>query len=487
LSKFDCKNTRVFISISLIISLIGVHPFLLLAQDSIQSESSQIVIGEETSPSREDNLDKSKAFTELRDKINSARSNLSNSVVDTSLLEQHLAEVSDEITTLEEQISAIDSQLSNAKTNIKNLGKEIQSLEDDLDSLRESIILIENEIDTQVETLQELLLMIFFENEQTGFFDADDLQTIKLLLGDENVNQMIERAEGLTLLEYALQNLLDELQSSKLRLETQKLATQQKTMDLKQQREDLKDVEINFALQKASKETILEQTKGEEEIYRSLINNAKEEQIRIRRDINELVGDYTKYKVRFEKEGFGDENLGVSISDDKLAWPVPPNIGISAYYRDPSYKAAIGIEHNAIDIRAAQNSDLRSAADGVVLKVKGGEGLDYHYVIIGHNNGVMTLYGHLYEIFVQEGDNVLMGDLIGRTGAMPGTRGAGWLTTGPHLHFEVFLNGVHVDPLLYLDLAKIDQEYLPSEFRSLVPVKKDEDDIAEILQDTDEN
>jgi len=471
------KNLLKVSSFGLVLLLLS-GPFngpVSLAQDSIQADSTEIVIGDQKSQSEENNLEESKAFTKLRDDINSARSTLSNSVVDTSLLEQRLSEVSDEITTLEDQIGQIDKQLKSAKENIKSLGQDIRDNEASIDELMDNIELIQLEISKQLSTLRELLLMIFFENEQTGFFDADDLQTIKLLLGDENVNQVIERAEGLTLLEYALNSLIDELEQNKIKLEEEKSSFQKKNMQLKLMREDLKDTEVNFALQKAAKETVLEQTKGEEKIYQSLIRNAREEQIRIRNDINQLVGDYAKYKIRFAQKGFGDENLGASLSSDKLSWPVDPYLGISAYYRDPTYKAALGIEHNAIDIRSPQNSDLRSAADGVVLKVKGGEGLDYHYVIIGHNNGVMTLYGHMYEIFVEEGDNVINGDLIGRTGAMPGTRGAGWLTTGPHLHFEVFLNGIHVDPLLFMDLTKIDPKYLPAEFRNLIPEEVESD------------
>lgn len=71
--------------------------------------------------------------------------------------------------------------------------------------------------------------------------------------------------------------------------------------------------------------------------------------------------------------------------------------------------------------------------------------------MIIHANGLSTVYGHVNKIFVSEGDFVVQGDPIGASGAMPGTCGSGPFTTGPHMHFEVRLNGIPVDPLGYLN------------------------------------
>jgi len=65
------------------------------------------------------------------------------------------------------------------------------------------------------------------------------------------------------------------------------------------------------------------------------------------------------------------------------------------------------------------------------------------YVVIEHGNGYQTLYAHLSKVSVSVGERVSQGELIGyggRTG----------YATGPHLHFEVYVNGAVVDPLAYL-------------------------------------
>lgn len=98
--------------------------------------------------------------------------------------------------------------------------------------------------------------------------------------------------------------------------------------------------------------------------------------------------------------------------------------------------------HDGVDFGAPSGMPVRAAAAGTVVSaaVRGGYG---NATIIDHGGGLATLYAHQSEMFVTAGTPVAAGQVIGAVGSTG-------FSTGPHLHFEVRLAGVPVDPLLYL-------------------------------------
>ncbi len=136
-----------------------------------------------------------------------------------------------------------------------------------------------------------------------------------------------------------------------------------------------------------------------------------------------------------------------------FVWPVEPLLGISATFDDDGYEERFGMPHKAIDIPVAQGSVVTAAADGVIAKVSD-NGLGFNSIVIRHASGYATLYGHVSAFLAEEGQEVRVGDPIALSGGRPGTAGAGNLTTGAHLHFEVIKDGAQTDPLPLLEAPR---------------------------------
>ncbi|MDQ3106759.1 MAG: M23 family metallopeptidase, partial [Actinomycetota bacterium] len=124
-----------------------------------------------------------------------------------------------------------------------------------------------------------------------------------------------------------------------------------------------------------------------------------------------------------------------------LASPVPGALA-SAFGPRPHPIFGTVRNHTGIDLTAGQGTPVKAADAGtvVVAGARGGYGTT---VIIDHGNSLATLYGHLSRASVTEGATVARGQVIGAAGS------TGY-STGPHLHFEVRVNGNPVDPLRYL-------------------------------------
>lgn len=135
----------------------------------------------------------------------------------------------------------------------------------------------------------------------------------------------------------------------------------------------------------------------------------------------------------------------------KMAFPLSIPPVITAHFLDPEYKKAFGRDHFGTDFAAPQGTPILAPMDGVIKKVAQ-NGYAYSYLIIDHGNDLFTLYGHISDVTVSEGDSVVQGQEIAKTGGTPGMPGSGFFTTGPHLHFEVFTGGKHVDAEKWLDL-----------------------------------
>jgi murein DD-endopeptidase MepM/ murein hydrolase activator NlpD len=106
--------------------------------------------------------------------------------------------------------------------------------------------------------------------------------------------------------------------------------------------------------------------------------------------------------------------------------------------------------HSGADIRGKHGTPVLAAGAGTVIcaEVKGGYG---NVIFVDHGNGLVTRYGHLQRFKVKKGDVVTAGQLIGQVGSTG-------RTTGPHLHFEVRIDGNPVDPGTALLVAQLERE-----------------------------
>ena len=144
----------------------------------------------------------------------------------------------------------------------------------------------------------------------------------------------------------------------------------------------------------------------------------------------------------YEKSDSAVAVMGSLGTNENIITPVHGKITSPYGYRTNPISGKYGL-HTGVDIAAKEGTSIVAAYNGVIKETGYGEKKG-NFVLMEHPDGTETLYCHCSEILVTEGSVIRAGEAIALIG------NTGW-STGPHLHFEIHINGSAVDPLDYLE------------------------------------
>ncbi len=390
-------------------------------------------------------------------------------------LEKKVHDSRKEVTTLQQQVENINTLIGDMLAKIEATKIQIAAHENAVVATGQDIKNQEALLAGQASSLSVTLTAYYLQNHKFFELEGNNPLLLAFLASDESTGEILKKSEYLVFLKNATQDLSREIMKHKDSLGLKKASLEKSTRTLNDLRVVLASEVRTLNDAQAARTEVLAEAKGRKVIYETLLEFTQKEEEQVSTQMERLKENYSFFQTKLAelKNNPAAKNINFNVTagsvgtvlagKEPLAWPVPPNSGISAFFHDESYKKALGVQHNAVDIRITHGSKVVAAADGIVTKVAD-NGMAYSYIIIAHPDNLVTLYGHMSEMMVNDGELVRQGQIIGLSGGTPGTKGAGWLTTGAHLHFEVFKNFQHVDPLDYLPLAFVPVASLPEKY-----------------------
>jgi len=227
---------------------------------------------------------------------------------------------------------------------------------------------------------------------------------------------------------------------------------------LRQDRDEVRALDGRLQAQQAEQAVLLEQQEDEQ---------AQLEQTR--RAQQDALAYYAQLEAQFERQRqeleaekaridalvsqlqaqYGGQARVLGGGSGRFSWPergpITQGFGCTDFLAEP-YDPSCPTRHfhTGLDIACSFGTPIAAADAGVVSYVNYGWGGGYgNFVLITHGNGFATLYAHLSAIAVTAGQGVVRGQVIGAEGSTG-------FSTGPHLHFEIRLNGAYQNPLSYL-------------------------------------
>ncbi|MDD2487813.1 MAG: peptidoglycan DD-metalloendopeptidase family protein [Candidatus Gracilibacteria bacterium] len=404
--------------------------------------------------------------------------------------------------TLKNTIRQLDSDIEDTQKSITVMQQEIAMKNQKIIDITKKIEELDGKILENKKSILKYLSYIYSKGDLV-YGDENNIDVIKsIVLNDGNLSDIINDINFKSLIELSGQNLIEahrdlvkEFYYNKEEIKKDKIESLRLKSQLVTKNSELES-------QKAYKQNLLEVTKGQEALFNRYIATKQEKENDVRNRIDSLNTDYmevfnnigNKYDCNFNfSSGSISESQSISDSDtpkckeiknyfilekklrenndidmngqNPLIWPSDPANGISTFFHDEYYFNQLGSEHPAIDVPLPQGTDLVAPAASYVYFISEPAPGKYGYIALKHAGGFVTVYGHISAISVKQFDFVQAGQVFAKSGGAPGTPGAGPMTSGAHLHFELYKDRANVDPLAYLDTTRLRFEDLPIKYR----------------------
>ncbi len=387
-------------------------------------------------------------------------------------LEKQINLMKEKANAIQTQVNALDEEIDELNKKLKQLGSEISIIQDDIEMTEESIAETEANIAQSSDLLAQRIRAAYMKG------DDSDLQ---ILLGADSLASFLTRLEMMKRTSEADKKLIDEfkakviqLEEDKAKLEEDKEKLSGKMTELDLKKEEALEKKRELKAKKAEHDKArqeLEASYGEidkyvDELdrssaaYKGYIAKLEKEKKEADAEINKILSEYyatsNQQSTTLASGGNANPNSGGPssggkvdyVTSDSWAWPIGNRwcyISSEYGYRDASISG--WSFHGGIDL-AGGNGALHGApvyatrAGRVITAVTSDTGYGI-YVLIDHGDGYSSLYGHMSVRYVNVGDTVAKGQMIGRVGDTGNSRGS-------HLHFEIRYYGEKKNPLNYV-------------------------------------
>ncbi len=342
---------------------------------------------------------------------------------------------------LQEEKEAIEEKLADLKKQIEEVQKDKNAaleqkmlLDQRNDALKSQISTVERQIKNTTAAIEEyeekekaqyeLFCRQVRQEEERGtvsywsvLFKASSFSD--LLSRIDFVNEIMDYNQRLIA---DLGQLREQLTQTRVELEEQKAELKDRKSELDQQIKEANRIINEFVSTEAGLKAMKKAEEEEEE------------------RVSQAIKDYEAQHNSSSSNGIKDPDTKSVLNG--LIWPSDARYITSPFGDRDQPTAGASTNHKGVDIGASWYSKVYAAQSGKVIQAGWNGGYGYS-VTIHHDHGVSTLYAHLDSYNVRVGQQVSRGQVIGKCGSTG-------ISTGPHIHYEVRVNGVQIDPLPYL-------------------------------------
>jgi murein DD-endopeptidase MepM/ murein hydrolase activator NlpD len=345
--------------------------------------------------------------------------------------QEKLAHYKAELERVKRELSSVNQNVASVVSLLDSLNSETKNIQENIDVIQNKINLLQQEINQKEELISKNKLLIEKKKESIAnalnlSYRISQISPVELLFSNNTVISPDDKIVYISYIASSNKQLLDSLS--------------EKTAELEQQEKSLLTAKKNlstFLSEKKQQEDVLTE---EISLKNELLSTLKEKKLTYITQKNMLESEIKLEQQKIEKLIEESRNKDITLKGG-LSWPVRGPITSPFGWRiNPIWHSREF--HPGIDIAVATGTPVRAAAGGIVTYAGWLTGYG-NVVIIYHGSDISTLYAHLKRYIVKKGQAVKRGQVIAYSD------NTGW-STGPHLHFGVYLGDKPVNPMNYL-------------------------------------
>jgi murein DD-endopeptidase MepM/ murein hydrolase activator NlpD len=365
-------------------------------------------------------------------------------------LDRKISGLREEIEAAKREEGALSTEIEAASHRIEALGGDISALtaliaelEVDLAVHRSRLARLEARVEEQTRQIDHLqtqytIAQKRLEERLVELYQNEETDAFEILLQVQSLADIVDQLEYLESIGRQDQALTDQIRTLRDEIRVKRADTRLTKVEVAK---ETKALEQKTAEQVAARAELVAQQNAlaaARANRRSMLASVRANRHKAQEDVQAMQAESARLAERIRAAaasgGGGGGSSGSGSSSSGFIWPVSGVV-------TSGFGMRWGRMHEGIDIAAPSGTGIRAAAAGRIIYTgyMGGYG---NITIIDHGNGLSTAYAHQSSIYVG-GGSVSQGTVIGTVGTTGNS-------TGPHLHFEVRVNGSPVDPMGYL-------------------------------------
>lgn len=370
--------------------------------------------------------------------INDINININTNTNNIEDLNNQKEEITNKLEGASVELEYVKTEMSESVAKIQELDDKIRTYESENAELAEKLSVLEKSIQETTEKLNIVTEEYNYKEQLlrerlVALYEAGSVSYLDVLLSASSLSDFLSRYyRMIEIMEYD-NELIALVEEEKNTIEISKQKIETESEELKELKLKAEQSEIMCKNTKVLQEGYIEELSKSEKELNDKITKYKTEAIQIETRIREISGENGEFSIQY--------------TGGLMIWPVAKTgTAITSDYGTRQHPIqGVTNFHLGIDIGNTDFGAPVVAALGGVVTYAGELGSYGNCVIINHGNGISTLYGHGQTVLTEYGKTVEQGDIIMQTGSTGNS-------TGPHLHFEVRVNGTTVDPLNYVNV-----------------------------------